>query len=113
MAGYRAHIYYRDTVCAGCKKANNDYHREHRKTHPERRAYDRRTALARSRALERLAKLHPTEFKTILREERLADDLSLRLVGDSPNSSRGDSSSNSDADPLASSDAVRQGEGER
>lgn len=68
-SAYQRHIRRGETPCAACRKANSEYHRQHRATHPERLNRESAYNGARDRALTRLAHLYPTEFEVLLSEE--------------------------------------------
>lgn len=52
-----------------CRKAKSAYMRRYRNQHPEDYAYEKRMNGARNRALWRLARAHPDEFRAMVDEE--------------------------------------------
>lgn len=68
-AGYQAHRREGKQACRACRLANNEYMANHRKASDGWREQSR----ARSRALWRLADLHPEEFRRLYVTERLVD----------------------------------------
>ena len=68
-AGAQVHRRNREKPCDPCRLASNDYMRERRKA-PHVREEEKKDAAARSRALWRLAALHPGEYQNLYREER-------------------------------------------
>jgi hypothetical protein len=58
----------------GCDAARNAYMAGYRARHPEVRERARAHDRHRSRALSRLALLHPTEYKALLAEEQQRDE---------------------------------------
>jgi hypothetical protein len=67
-AGAMAHPRRGEDKCEPCLKAARDYVKNRRQRAEVRRAeYEQKTA--RTRALARLARLHPTEFRDLLAEE--------------------------------------------
>lgn len=56
--------------CDGCREAAAEYHRQYRRRNPEVAARERAKMGAYNRALRRLARLHQTEFRLLLAEER-------------------------------------------
>jgi hypothetical protein len=56
--------------CPGCRTAATTYHRERRRANPEVRRREQAKVAAYDRALRRLAKRHPVEFRTFLTEEQ-------------------------------------------
>lgn len=67
-AGYQAHRKAGEDACSACRTAAAEYAREYRKK-PEQRRRASTYNSARSRALTRLAKLHPAQFEILLNEE--------------------------------------------
>ena len=68
-AGAQVHRRNREKPCDPCRLASNDYMRERRKQ-PHIREEEKKDTAARSRALWRLAALHPGEYQNLYREER-------------------------------------------
>ena len=69
MAGYRAHRKADEDACDPCLAANRDYLAEYRRLHPERLGPDKDQVKARQRALARLGRRHPEQYKELLLEE--------------------------------------------
>lgn len=72
VAGYHRHRRAGEPQCAECRRAQNEYVQEWRRrpgTQDPRRAYAR----AKGRALQRLLRLYPAEFATLMNEERSID----------------------------------------
>jgi hypothetical protein len=68
-AAYQTHLRFKTEPCHACRKARNRYMAEYRARRPETLAIDVATAAARLRALKRLAKLHPTQYRALYRQE--------------------------------------------
>jgi len=64
-AGFQTHYRRGDTPCDECRQADRDYQALHRKRSQKYRIRNR----ARSRALQRLARRYPVEFRSLLIEE--------------------------------------------
>lgn len=78
-AGYQAHGRRKEQSCAVCQAAAAEYMREYRATKPDAYKRERFRAAARERALWKLAKLHPVQFRQLYIAEmanarRAADD---------------------------------------
>lgn len=71
-AAYQQHRANGEIPCAACRRANAVYKRRYRRR-PEVRDVEARENAARSRALWRLARLHPAQFQILYREELLGD----------------------------------------
>lgn len=56
--------------CPGCRAAAATHHREYRRANPEVRRRERARLSAYDRAMRRLAKLYPVEFRALVAEER-------------------------------------------
>ena len=56
-------------VCDPCRRACAEYQRRYRKANPDKQAAARRLSNARVRALGRLAKMYPVEFRKLYDEE--------------------------------------------
>ena len=69
-AGYQVHRMAKQDACGPCKAAANAYQAAYRKRNPQ--SVVRRLAAqeARRRALRRLAKRHPGEFRALYDEEK-------------------------------------------
>lgn len=72
-AGFMRHYRRKETPCEPCRQARNTYMARYRESHPDAYDYDKRMTNARSRALWRLAKQYPQEFRKFFDEERKAD----------------------------------------
>lgn len=64
-AGYQAHRKANEEACTPCLVANREYLRDYRKRNPGYLAADAARRGARDRALRRLARLHPGEFRAL------------------------------------------------
>jgi hypothetical protein len=63
--GYQAHKLKGIPICEPCRLANNAYQRDYRKTNPDRQAVNVARQHARDRALRKLARAHPVEFRAL------------------------------------------------
>jgi uncharacterized membrane protein YccC len=68
-AAYQRHRNTGSEPCTECRKAATRYMANYRASKPERRVAEIERATARNRALSRLAKLHPAQFRALYREE--------------------------------------------
>lgn len=68
-AGYQAHRKRKEPACDACRRANAEYTAAVRASNPGLYAQNVANNSARSRAMTRLARLHPDEFKALYREE--------------------------------------------
>ena len=73
IAGASAHRREKSPLCDSCREVARNYMREFRATHPDLRKRERRTNKARSRALWRLADLHPDDFQRLVLDELRRD----------------------------------------
>lgn len=67
-AGYQKHLRSQETPCDDCKAANAAMSRERRRDPREMYLHDKRKR-ARLRALSRLAKAYPEEYRRLYSEE--------------------------------------------
>lgn len=76
MAGYERHRVLGTPTCDECRAANAAYRRAWRAAHrtPEVLAQRARYMAARGRALTRLAKAYPAQFRDYLDEELMRND---------------------------------------
>lgn len=68
-AGYQVHRKRSETPCGPCRTAQAEYMRQYRKRNPAKYVDELRRNNAQSRALWRLAELHPDEFRRLVLEE--------------------------------------------
>jgi hypothetical protein len=66
--GYQAHLRRKETPCQPCRDAAAEYQRNWR-MNEAKRAVERQTTAARHRALTRLARAHPVEYRRLYAEE--------------------------------------------
>ena len=69
MSGWRRHKKLGESQCALCAQANRDYYVDRLKD-PAKSARKRKYADARQRALSRLSKAHPVEFRALYEDEK-------------------------------------------
>lgn len=69
QSGYQAHGRRGEPRCEPCKKAHREYVAAWRRAYPRTQQHESEKQLARNRALRRLARLHPGEFRTLYDEE--------------------------------------------
>lgn len=70
--GYQQHMKRKVPPCDECREANRRYQRDYRARSAEARRKDAIRNSVRSRALERLAELHRSDFLRLLETEREA-----------------------------------------
>ena len=63
--GYQAHGQRGEERCDACKEASRRYQSQRRKTYPRAQAAEKAKEYARDRALRKLARLHPAEFRVL------------------------------------------------
>lgn len=68
-AGAMWHQKYGAPICLDCKEARRQYMANWRAKDPANRQYSRDLAKVNSRAVWRLADLHPTQFVALVEEE--------------------------------------------
>lgn len=68
-AGYQVHTKERTEPCPPCRRANADYMRALRARNPELLNKESLYGAARSRALTRLAALHPGQYEILIAQE--------------------------------------------
>lgn len=72
-AGWNRHRKDRTRTCDACREAARVYTANYRAARPDVRERERRENNARTRALWRLAHLHPAQFAALLDDELSAD----------------------------------------
>ncbi len=77
-AGYLHHLSEGEPPCADCRRANTEYKREYRKRRPSVYAREIASSGVRSRALWRLADLHPGQFQALIDEEMAREESESR-----------------------------------
>ena len=75
ISGYALHSERREVPCSECTSAKRQYDRERFRSHPTKSERNRQNARARSRALARLARLHPAQFDALMAQERATEGL--------------------------------------
>lgn len=74
-AGWNRHVKADEKPCAPCIRAQTEYLNNYRAAHPEYGTKNRKRALARSRALTRLMREYPAQFRKLYNEELRKEDL--------------------------------------
>jgi hypothetical protein len=72
-AGWNWHQRTKTPMCEPCREAARAYRRRWRTRNPAARLEDERMTKVRSRALWKLAAIHPTEFHALVADEDRAD----------------------------------------
>lgn len=68
--GYKQHRRAGEPACDACRAANTAYTAAYRASRPERAPGDRALKAAQARALQRLARMHPSMYRALVDEER-------------------------------------------
>lgn len=67
--GYQKHGRKGETPCEPCRQAHAAYMRQYRDEYPANYEHEKRRRSARDRALRRLARAYPDDFRRLLAEE--------------------------------------------
>lgn len=79
-AGYKRHRREGEEACGPCKKAHAAYSRDYRTDGGEPMLKYRTEARVKARAMRKLARRYPDEFRALLIAEKKAEDLAMNVT---------------------------------